>query len=256
MDTIRKIKRSAIAGASLLLAGLAEGAIVASYDFAGDLNNNSGSGYTLTAIDGGASGSGTSVFTPSTYSTETVFGQARNVLSLTAHQGLNLDVSGLANKVQYTIIMDVSSSQISSYNKLMSLDGGSSDNGVYFHSSTVTFYPLGSGSTALTPSQWVRVALSYDGTTMNLFYGDDQEFTLANTGSANAYYTLSNTLQFLKDDSGTGYGENYDIKIAGLWINDQPMSLEAINNVPEPSVIVLSSLFGGGLLFVRRRLMM
>ena len=82
---------------AFLFIGLAEGAIIASYDFSGDLSNNAGSGYALTAIDGGPDGSAATLFTPTSYSTESVFGQTRNVLSLTAHQGLNLDVSSLAS---------------------------------------------------------------------------------------------------------------------------------------------------------------
>ena len=249
MEIIKYISAIAIA---LLFSGLTEGAMVASYDFSGNLSNDAGSGYALTAIDGSPTGSATTPFTPTSYSTETVFGQTRNVLSLSSHQGLNLDVSSLASKTQYTIIMDVSSSNISNYNKLMSLDGGTADNGVYFVSSTVVFYPLGSGTASLSADQWVRVALSYDGATMNLVYGDDQDLTLANSGGTDAYYTLNNTLQFLKDDSATGYGENDAIKIAGLWINDQPMSLEAINNVPESATFGLVALFGGGLIAVRR----
>lgn len=244
---------SAIAIA-LLCIGFAEGAIIASYDFSGDLSNNAGSGYALTAIDGSPAGSATTLFTPTSYSTESVFGQTRNVLSLTNHQGLNLDLSSLANKAQYSIIMDVSASNISDYNKLMSLDGGTSDNGAYLYSSTVTFYPLGTGTTTLSADQWVRVALSYDGTTMNLFYGDDQQFSLASSGGTDPYYTLSNMVQFLKDDSSTSYGENYDIKIAGLWINDQAMSLEAIDNVPEPAAALLLA-FGTGILGIGRRLL-
>jgi len=241
---------------------IADASLVASYLFKGNLNNDF-SGYEMTAVDGTAgSGAPMNAFNPVNYSQTTIFDQTRDYLSITDHQGLNIDVSALTSKTNYTIIMDVKSSSIASYNKLISLDGGTTDNGVYFHNSTVTFYPLGGGTDTFSANQWIRVALTYDGSTMNLFYGDDNDFTLANTGGTNAYYTLANTIQLLKDDSATGYGENDPIDIAGIWIYDEEKSLTEfdpaenpiVSAIPEPSAMILLMLGGSFFVFYRGRI--
>ncbi len=54
---------------------------------------------------------------------------AKTVLNVGASQGLNLDVTALANRTNYTIVMDVRSPAINGYNKLMSLDDGSFSEG-------------------------------------------------------------------------------------------------------------------------------
>jgi len=206
---------------------------VGSYYFDGNLDNSSGPGFGMIAVDSN------SPYSPSDYSIESVFGTSKKVLNLTARQGLNVDVSAIGDHSSYTLVMDVRSEEIYSYNKLMSLDGGDSDSGVYFKSYAVNFYPLGSGSATLTANEWVRVALSYDRTNMNLYYGDPNAFTLAVSGSANAYYTLSDTLQFLTDDAHTSYAENYPLQVSALWIFDTPMALEDVGDlpasVPEPA---------------------
>lgn len=237
----------------------ASAALVAQYEFNNSLTNLAGAGYALSAVDGTIGGGApANPFTPTTYNLMSIFGQSRNYLSLTPHQGLNLDVSALPSLSTYTIVIDVRSTWVLNYNKLISLDGGASDNGVYFVNNAITFYPLGDGSSIINPNDWVRVALSYDGNTMNLLYGDNNTFTLANTDTADPYYTLTPTIQFLKDDSDTSYGENYDVDIAGLWVYDTALTLEQIDpatnptlGIPEPSTALLGGL--GLLALVRRR---
>jgi hypothetical protein len=233
--------------ASVLLASYpTQAAQVAFFDFNSNISSSL-PGYTMTAINSLVP------FTPNDYVTETVFGSPKTVLNVEAAHGLNLDVTALVNRTNYTIVMDVRSPTISGYNKLMSLDGGFSDAGVYFVSDGIAFYPLGSSSNTLTPNQWTRVALSYNGTDMNLFYGDLNNFTLASTGTADSYYTLADTLQFVVDDSSTGYNENSPLQISSLRLFDTSLSLQDIQNlsIPEPSAALLGSL--GVFALLRRR---
>ncbi len=243
---MKHLYRSFLAGLLLLTPTLSNAAALAYYGFEENLSNSL-PGFSLTAFNYDGSGA----YTPPTadYATEMVFGIEKTVLNLTDLQGLNLDVSALANKTDYTIVMDVRSSQVSDYNKLMSLDGGSSDSGVYFYDGKATFYPLGSGGPTIAPNEWVRIALSYDGTTMNLYSGDPDSFALASTGPADSYYTLANTLQFLVDDTHTGRSENDALQISGLWLYDTPLTLENVGDLPAPepttaSMLALVALFG------------
>jgi hypothetical protein len=240
------MKTSAIfAIASLVsLAGLANtctASAFAFYNFDGDLSNSIGSSYQMTALV--RSSGSYSTYSPATYSTSTVFGTSgESYLSLAATQALDVDTSALANKSCYSIVMDVRTSDVTDYNKLISLDGGTSDNGVYFKSGTVTFYPLGTGSVPVTANEWVRIALTYDGTTMKLYCGDGTSFALANSGVANSYYTLANMVQLLTDDSTTSYRENHGVDIANLWLFDTALTYDELttgnldsSTVPETS---------------------
>ena len=222
-------------------------AIVAYYPFEESLENTQGSGYAMEGVDGtDNSGHPTTSWTPDAadYGEDTVFGQTASYLSVTDHQGLNVGVD-LSDRSVYTVVMDVRSAQVSAWNKLLSLDepNSSDDQGVYFYSNAIQFYPVGLGDETISADQWVRVALSYDGSSMNLYYGDDQDFWLAASDTSHPYYTLGETTQFLKDDSVTGYGENDPVDIAALWINDSAMSFDELDpkdnpdppEIPEPS---------------------
>ena len=198
-------------------------AIVAYYPFEESLENTQGSGYAMEGVDGtDNSGHPTTSWTPDA-----------------------ADYGDLSDRSVYTVVMDVRSAQVSAWNKLLSLDepNSSDDQGVYFYSNAIQFYPVGLGDETISADQWVRVALSYDGSSMNLYYGDDQDFWLAASDTSHPYYTLGETTQFLKDDSVTGYGENDPVDIAALWINDSAMSFDELDpkdnpdppEIPEPS---------------------
>lgn len=138
------MRRSRVAILILTIAAFASVAVfgatpVASFGMQDSLVDSMGSGLLMTGISyvNGLSGQG---FVPSNYLSETVFGESdKTYLSLAGREGLNLDISSLPDKSSYTIVIDVRTSQVLAYNKLISLDGGASDNGLYFFGGKLVF---------------------------------------------------------------------------------------------------------------------
>jgi hypothetical protein len=190
-------------------------------------------------------------FVPSAYSTGIVFGNPDDTyLSLAGREGLNLDISSLPSRLNFTIVMDVRTSQVNFYNKLISLDGGVSDSGLYFVGGKMVFFPVASTSTELvTAGQWTRVGMTYDGTTFTLMQGTPENFRVSGTiSSASSFVQPGNILQLLVDDSGTGRNENSPIDVSRNLIFDEAISLTDLQPVAvaEPSQVAYA--IGGAVL--------
>jgi len=223
---------------------------VASFEFNGSLVDSMGSGMVMTGISY-VNNAGGVAFVPSAYSTGMVFGNPDDTyLSLAGREGLNLDISSLPSRLNYTIVMDVRTSQVNSYNKLISLDGGVSDSGLYFHGGKMVFFPVASTSTELvTADQWTRVGMTYDGTTFTLMQGTPENFRVSGTiSSASSFVQPGNILQLLVDDSRTGRNENSPIDVSRILIFDEAISLTDLQPVavPEPSQVAYA--IGGAVL--------
>jgi len=216
--------------------------------FDGNLNNSGGGTFAMSLLGGSTS-----------YTTATVFGQSKSVLSLSAGQGLGLTTSGLTSNTTYTVVMDVRTSEVIEYNKLLALDAGNvSDNGVYANNLNAVLLPSGgTGGATLSANTWFRVALTYDGITARLYSGTPGSLLEAATQGTNSYFQIANTVQLFKDDSATGGTEQFPVTVSAVWISNAALTqgqISALTAVPEPSTYaVIGGAAALGVAFLRRR---
>jgi len=213
------------------LIGTAQATIVAEYLFDQSLNNTTaGGGYAMSAVNGSG-----------TYNRYTVWGEEKYALDLNGTQGLNVDASGIADTNTFTIIMDVRTSEVSAYNKLLSLDGGgnASDNGLYLYDYDTVLYNnqgIASDFDNVSADTWTRIALVSSATELRLYVGT--EGSLTDVGSTTGELSRSNTFLFFKDDDVSIARENYDLTVSAVWISDAVMSQTEIEAIPGTGLLL------------------
>ena len=210
--------------------------IVAEYLFDQSLTNSAGSGYALSAVGGSG-----------IYNQYTVFGTTKYALDLSDSQGLTVDTTGFANPAIYTVIMDVKSPEVVSYNKLFSPDGGVEDAGLYLNQSNAVWYPdLRPTENNVESDTWVRIALVRSATEEHLYAGVAGSMIDLGYISSVSGTQLSSLPLFFKDDAATNGGENYSLTVSGLWISNTAMNqaeIASLQVIPEPASLL--SLFMG-----------
>lgn len=211
----------------------ASASLIGLYQFDGDLSNSSGYLPSMTAVNG-----------TGTFSTQSVFGETKQVYSEGDNQqGLSLELTGMADKDKYTIVMDIKFNQVTSYDRLISFDNVGSDYGFYVVSSTIRFYSYTAPTTTpLTADTYFRIALTNDGTYLTGYTGGPDDITQQfyiddsnNWGSADG----SGKFLFYIDDNPEQQEEN-GTTTSRIWIFDEALSgSEIAALVPEPAIMVL-----------------
>jgi hypothetical protein len=138
------------------------------------------------------------------FTSETVDGTSRTVLSFTQNNGLSLSsTSGVIPNSTYSIVMLCSIQQTSSYRRLIDFKNATSDTGLYAQNGHLYFYPIGFGSPiSIAANTWVQIVITRDSTgTLTGYVDGVQQFQVSDTGG---YGVISNnTLRFFRDDSSS-----------------------------------------------------
>jgi hypothetical protein len=230
--------------------------VVGDYTFDGNLNNSAGGGFAMSFTGGGSFGS------------DTPFGEASSVLNLGGTQGLQINTAGLTSQAAYTLIMDINTVEVNSYNALVHVDT-SDDLGLYILNEDIYYYPvsdLQSTNDFVQADAWHRFALTRasDGT-VHLYgseAGTDFVSLRASGSDPDAESIAGNSIQLFKDNNTS---ENYNLSVSRVLLGDGAMTLEEINSysssgspsptssaIPEPSTLALSVLALGLLRLVKR----
>ncbi len=218
-----------------MIAPLTHAGVVAKYLFDQNVNNSAGAGYALTEIGGSGS-----------YVQDSVWGETKYVLSLSAAQGLAANMSAWTGSSDtYTIVMDVNLSEVSSYQKLVSFDAANaSDYGLYTVSYDFEYY---GGNMSYTDHQdyvsansWIRLAMTRSGNDRTLYVGTPGSMILTQSGiSTETYALIGSLLTFMQNDSTQG-GEDSPLKVSAIWICDSALNQTAIESIGENALVVIS----------------
>jgi uncharacterized delta-60 repeat protein len=144
-----------------------------------------------------------------------------------ANQGLS--VSGaLPDGANYSLLLDVSLTDLTGYRKLIDFSNLVSDNGFYNLNTSLNFYPVSSGPTGvLQPNVILRIVLTRDGATGRVegFVNGVQQFSIDDSVTRRAVFTTANgIIQFLNDDSATGFREASGGTVRQIAIYDAPVT--------------------------------
>jgi len=217
--------------------------VVGDYQFDDNLNNSAGGGFTMSTVGGTGS-----------YSTDTPFGESKTVHNLTGAQGLTIDTSGLTTQSSYTLVMDINTVEVNSYNALFHVDTND-DLGFYLLQEDIYYYnsTLQTSSDFVQANQWHRFAVSRDTNGTVRLYGSEagsSEVTLRDSGIASAAEPIvGNSIQLFKDNGS----ENFNLSVSQVWLADGVMTQAEINEyvsgeggppsssaaIPEPSSVAL-----------------
>ena len=180
------------------------------------------------------------------------------------NQGLTLTNGFTAFEDNYTIVMDVQYSDLTSrtfWRKLIDFKDKTSDAGMYYYNGTENFYPVSSSADQTTANHLDRVALTRDGATgqVTAYLNGVQELTFTDTSGYAIFDTGANIVHFAEDDNITSQREDDAGSIRGISIFDGVASLNQINSVapvPEASTTIgfaLMMLMGIGGFMIRSR---
>ncbi len=172
-------------------------------------------------------------------------------ITFLANNGPSLEnwIAGTATSGNYSIEMYFSITTTSSYRKLIDFSNRSSDNGLYNLSTSLSFYPMTTGSNgAITDNVMTHLVLTRDGTTGDVFGYINGSITLgiSFTDSSNfATFTgTNNIMHFFRDDSVTSFNEASDGFVDFIRIYDRPLSASEaallFAAIPEPTSIALA----------------
>lgn len=245
-----------LAVVSLLMLNTAHAATLkATYLFGGNLNAQQGGAPALTATDP----LGTNAFT-----TDTVFGQTRNVYAFNGNTtpaqqaGLTFnDSSNLVTQNSYSVelVLDFTQNP-SSWRRLVDVENRQSDNGFYVDSTShLDVFPVVGGTTAFTNGAYHHVVLTDTGGTVKAYLDGGLELT-----TATALMDISNANNagqlvhfFLDNVVAGGQGEYSSGRVALIRLYDGALSdsevgvlgrdpFAGITATPEPSAFALAGL--------------
>jgi hypothetical protein len=176
-----------------------------------------------------------------------------------ANQGLSL--SNAVNPGSYSIVMDFSIDDTSSYRKLIDFKDLSSDNGLYNVFGSLDFYVFGDISGPTSPfSNGVLSRLVVTRDASNLFAGYVNgvlQFQFTDSGGDAIFSDSNNIIRFLTDDTATGGSEASGGFLSRVEIYDGALtSAEAAalgGPAPVPTPVILPGLIGLGLGLLRKR---
>lgn len=212
---------------------------VADYDFLGWLGDARGNGPLLTQ-----SGSGSAA-----YVIKSADGSTRQVLAVPAGSGLRLDSGPLLARNAYTIAMLVSLSSTGSYAKLVDTNNLGGDAGLYAVSNRINYYTAGNSPGANFPDDALRQLVATraaDGSYV-LYVDGVQQFSFADPdNNQQSEITAKRVLHFLRDDNGTGNGEDSDAVVHRIRLFDRPLSAAEAAALEADRGILISVFRSGG----------
>jgi hypothetical protein len=126
--------------------------------------------------------------------------------SFAANQGPKL--SSAISSSNYSILLDYSLADTSSYRKIVDFKNLTTDGGLYNLNSKLNFYTTGdlvNGTTVVGDNTPVRLVLTRDGSTGQTtgFYNGVSQFSFADTGSFATFTGTNNIINFFQDDITT-----------------------------------------------------
>ena len=148
-----------------------------------------------------------------TFTTATVDGASRKVLSFPQGNGLKLSpTTGVVFNGAYTIEVQVEFDSVNGYQRILDFKHGTSDNGLYVDDGNLEFFRTGSASgtgAPITANQYVKVTLSRNSSGTVAGYVDGElQFFFSDT-SNDAVIDTNNVLRFFRDnESGGATGED------------------------------------------------
>ncbi len=207
----------------MMASGIANAALLKSYDFNGDYSDTLGNGNELVA-SGGSILSG--------------------MYNFTDNQGLEL-TSAFTNTANYAIEMRLSvNDSLSGWNKLIDFQELSSDNGFYLKDDNFNFYVSGSnpvGGPVILNEFFDFAFVRSAGIITTYFNG---VALTAFNDSSNQAVSSSNILNFFEDDFATGQGESFIGAVDYIRIHDDASTFgsQPTASIPEPSILAIFAL--------------
>jgi hypothetical protein len=212
-----------------LMTSPAHAGLTHDYEFNGTLTDSLG-GPSLTSLGGTI---GASSYT---------FGQ---------QQGLSLS-GALASAGTYTIDMSFEFTNLSGYQKILDFKNLAADNGLYTLNQNLDYYLGGAinGPTTLTPSTYMRVDLTRDGTTnlLTAYVNGVAQISFTDSSSDATFSAAGNIINFFQDDNATGGRESSPGSVDQIRIYDTALSATEVSAlggpklpgaVPEPAGVIL-----------------
>jgi hypothetical protein len=213
----------------------------ADYRFQNKLSTSVGTAPALTKI-----GPSTNTFT-----TATVDGSSRKVLSFLKGNGLKLSSSnGVVQNDTYTIVVlfelnNVGDDQ-SRFRRLVDFENGASDSGIYVErdgTSKLSFYRQGIGSvkgtTPIAANRYVQVVITRDaGGDVKGYVNGSPQFTVSDASSQDAIISDANTLRFFKDNTSEDSGGS----VARIRLFDSALSETDVGRLDrlEPTIFMVN----------------
>jgi PEP-CTERM motif len=168
-----------------------------------------------------------------------------------ANQGLNIS-SALSNVSNYSLLMDFSFTDLTSYRKIVDFQNLASDAGFYDLSQLLNFYPItNSIATVFDPNVQVRVVLTRDSitNTVNGYVNGVLGITFTDSSSIATFSGTNGIIRFFEDDNPTGQREAsgglatrisiYDGALTGSEVSALGTPSGPTTGTPEPSTLLL-----------------
>lgn len=209
--------RCALTLLGLALASTSHAALVADYQFQGNLNSSVGSAPALADV---GMGNG--------FATEAVFGVNRTVGTFPQFNGYSLSpTTGLIpNSGPYTLVITARIATQPGYSKLVDFSNGTADAGYYEHDHTAQFYPYpASAGIVFAANAYFQLALVRDATGLVTGYVNGSAVTSdSDAAGQNGVISAANTLRFFVDDATTQGDEATAGAIARLQVYDTALT--------------------------------
>lgn len=170
-----------------------------------------------------------------TFTTATVDGTSRRVLSFSEGNGLKLTpTTGVVWNGTYTIVAQFEFDSISDYRRIIDFKNGTSDNGLYVHDGNLEFFRSTasvSGTNApIAPNTYVEVVLTRNssGTVAGYVDGELQfsfsDYPTQTVPNQDAVIDTNNALRFFRDnESGGATGEVSAGSVARIRLYDEAL---------------------------------
>ncbi len=248
--------RCALTILGLFVASTAHAALVADYQFQGNLISSVGSAPPLADV---GIGNG--------FATESVLGSIRTVGTFPQFNGYALSPTTgvIANGGPYTLVVTARIATQPGYSKLVDFSNGTVDAGYYEHDHAAQFYPNGASAGIVFGSNaYFQLALVRDAGGVLTGYVNGSAVT-SDADAVNQYGVISaaNTLRFFVDDSTTSGNEATGGAIARLQIYDTALTsaqVQALSPFPTSvpaldrnGLVLLALLLSGLAVSARRR---
>ena len=214
---------------ALFLSFNSSAALVAEYDFSGNLKSN-------------ISGAADLVYTSEEFSyLECGTGQA---FQFPAGAGLQLDTSGLNASDSYTLSILFEFNQTSGFRKILDFKNKAEDAGLYTNNGAMEFFPVGSSGNLFDVDTFVQLVITRDNTGNLIVYLDGAEAINVQDEGA-GQIGIDNVLSFFLDDITTT-GEASGGTVASIAIYDDALSsaqVQGLTPVTYPSCAGIDPLF-------------
>ena len=182
-----------------------------------------------------------------TFTTATVDGSSRRVLSFPKGNGLKLDTAGLlSSNGIYTVVVLFELNNVSNFKRIVDFKNGTSDNGLYVQNGRLRLFPGSStGATPIAANRYVQVVITRDllGTVSGYVDGSLQ-FQFDDAASQDAVIGGEDVLRFFKDNtSGGTTGEDSGGSVARIRLYDVALSANDVGTLDrlEPTIFRVNS---------------